>query len=238
MTFIQLITIIALYLGVVVLIPAAVFHKKFENHPFYVRYTAYTCIGNFYVINLVFVLQLLKISNRATLILGIVLPALIGIAAYHWQDWVKASLVSAGETTHNVMVNTMGFRLFFSRIFQLAWQALTNMFKAIAENISTRWFDWIGTIAIIAIICWQYGSNLFMTYGYTASDMLVHNQWINAMGHNDIFTSGVYPFGFHCIIYFFHHVFGIETYVLLRLFSLLEAFLIHLYLYDHEFLLA
>ncbi len=230
LTLLQLIIIIALYLGVVVLIPAAVFHKKFENHPFYVRYTAYTCIGNFYVINLVFLLQLLKISNRATLIIGIVLPALIGIAVYHWQDWVKASLMTAGETTHNVMVNTMGFRLFFSRIFQLAWQALTNMFKAIGENISTRWFDWVGTIAIIAIICWQYGSNLFMTYGYTASDMLVHNQWINAMGQNDIFTSGVYPFGFHCIIYFFHQVFGIETYVLLRLFSLLEAFLIHLYL--------
>ena len=45
LTFLQLIYVIALYLGVVVLIPAAVFHGKFEDHPFYVRYTAYTCIG-------------------------------------------------------------------------------------------------------------------------------------------------------------------------------------------------
>ena len=97
LTFLQLIYIIAIYLGVVVLIPAAVFHGKFEDHPFYVRYTAYTCIGNFYLMNLVFLLQLLHISSRATLILGVVLPALIAIAVYHWQDWVKTSLVQAGR---------------------------------------------------------------------------------------------------------------------------------------------
>lgn len=227
LTFLQLISVIAIYLGVVVLIPAAVFHGKFEDHPFYVRYTAYTCIGNFYLINLVFLLQLLHISNKATLILGVVIPALIAISVFHWQDWVKASLVSAGESTRNVIVNTMGFRLFFARIFQNLGQATLKMLKAIGENLLNRWFDWVGTLAIIGIICWQYGGNLFQVYGYTASDMLVHNYWINAMGQNDIFVAGVYPFGFHCILYFIHAVFGIETYVLLRVFSLLETFLIH-----------
>ncbi len=227
LTLLQLIYVIAIYLGVVVLIPAAVFHGKLEDHPFYVRYTAYACIGNFYLMNLVLVLQLLHISNRTTLILGVVIPALLGIAAFHWQDWVKASLVSAGETTHNVIVNTMGVRLFVVRIFQNLGKSVTNMLKAIGDNLLTRWFDWIGTIALIVVICWQYGSNLFSVYGYTASDMLVHNYWINAMSDNQIFVAGVYPFGFHCIIYFFHATFGVETYVLLRLFSLLETFLIH-----------
>ena len=230
LTLLQLISVIAIYLGVIVLIPAAVFHGKFEDHPFYVRYTAYTCIGNFYVMNLVLFLQLFHISNKVTLILGVVIPALLGIAAFHWQDWVKASLVTAGETTHNVIVNTMGMRLFLTRISQNLGQATMNTLKAIAENLSTRWFDWIGTLAIIGVICWQYGTNLFNVYGYTASDTLVHNYWINAMGQNDIFVAGVYPFGFHCIIYFIHTVFGIETFVLLRLFSLLETFLIHLML--------
>lgn len=228
LTLLQLLYILVLYIGVVILIPAAVFHSKFEDHPFYVRYVAYTCIGNFFLMNLVFVLQLLKISNRATLILGVIIPALLGIAAFHWQEWVKATLVTAGETTHNVMVNTMGFRLFFVRIFQNIGQAFTTTVKAIAENLVNRWFDWVGTIAIIAVICWQYGGHLFEVFGYTTSDMLVHNQWINAMGNNDIFTSGVYPYGFHCIIYFFHAVFGIKTYVLLRLFSLVQTLLIHM----------
>lgn len=227
LTLLQLLYILVLYVGVVILIPAAVFHSKFEDRPFYVRYTAYTCIGNFFLMNLVFVLQLLKISNRVTLILGVIIPALLGIAAFHWQEWVKATLVTAGETTHNVMVNTMGFRLFFVRIFQNLGQAFTTTVKAIAENLINRWFDWVGTIAIIAVICWQYGGHLFQVFGYTTSDVLVHNQWINAMGNNDIFTSGVYPYGFHCIIYFFHAVFGIKTYVLLRLFALVQTLLIH-----------
>lgn len=227
LTLLQLLLIIALYLFVIVLIPAAVFHSKFEDHPFYVRYTAYACIGNFYVMNLVFVLQLLHVSNRVTLILGIAIPALLGIAAFHWQDWVKSTLVTAGETTHNVIVNTMGIRLFLARIFQNLGQALMAMFRAIAENISNKWLDWIGTLGIIALVCWEYGGNLFKTYGYTASDMLVHNYWVNAMGKNDLFVAGVYPYGFHCIIYFFHAVFGIETFVLLRLFSLIMTFLIH-----------
>jgi len=228
LTFLQLICVIAIYLGVVVLIPAAVFHGKFEDHPFYVRYTAYTCIGNFYLINLVFLLQLLHVSNRATLILGVVIPALVAIAVFHWQDWVKASLMTAGETTKNVIGNTMGFRLFFARIFQNLGQAVLKTLKAIGENLMTKWFDWIGTIIVIVIVCWQYGTNLFRVYGYTASDMLVHNYWINAMGQNDVFVAGVYPFGFHCILYFIHAVFGIETYVLLRVFSLVETLLIHL----------
>lgn len=227
LTLLQLIYIIAIYLGVVVLIPAAVFHGKFEDYPFYVRYTAYTCIGNFYVMNLVIFLQLFHICSRGMLIFGIVVPALIGIAAFHWQDWVKDTLVTAGETTHNVIVSTMGMRLFFTRIFQNLGQAIVSTCKAIAENLLNRWFDWIGTIAIIVIVCWQYGTNLFGVYGYTASDMLVHNYWINAMGDNQIFVGGVYPFGFHAILYFFHAVFGVKTFVLLRLFSLLETFLIH-----------
>ncbi|MBO4749900.1 MAG: hypothetical protein J5546_06235, partial [Lachnospiraceae bacterium] len=98
---------------------------------------------------------------------------------------------------------------------------------AIAGNISTKWLDWIGTLGIIALVCWQYGGNLFKTYGYTASDMLVHNYWVNAMCDNEIFVAGVYPYGFHCILYYFHAVFGIETYVLLRVFSLLMTFMIH-----------
>ena len=39
---------------------------------------------------------------------------------------------------------------------------------------------------------------------------------------------GVYPHGFHCMIYYLHVVFGIKTYVLLRLFSLVQVLFIHL----------
>lgn len=65
------------------------------------------------------------------------------------------------------------------------------------------------------------------TYGYCASDIPVHNYWINAMGQNDVFVAGIYPFGFHCVIYYIHTVTGIETYVLLRLFYVVQVLYIH-----------
>lgn len=230
LTLIQLLYVSLLYVIVYILVPAAVFHRKFEDKPLYVRVMAYITIGNFYVMNLVYVLQLMHISSRATLIVGYVIPTLLAIAVFNWQEWVKASLVNAGETTHNVMVNTMGIRLFFTRIFQNFWQSARDLAKAIGESILLRWMDWIGTIVIILLVCWQYGTNLFSYFGYTASDMLVHNYWLNSMNDNDIFVGGVYPFGFHCIIYFLHAVFNIETYVILRVFSLIETTLIHVML--------
>lgn len=230
LTLFQLLGVAILYVAVFILLPALTFHRIFEGRPVFVRFTAYLTIGNFYVINLVFLLQLLHISNRTTLILGVVIPMLIVIAAMNWQEWVKASLVTAGETTHNVMVNTMGFRLLFTRIFQNIWQAIVNTAKALAESISLRWIDWIGTGIILALTFWQYGTNLFQAYGYTASDMLVHNYWINSMNENDIFIAGIYPFGFHCVIYYLHAVFGIESFVILRVFSVIETALIHLML--------
>ena len=76
-----------------------------------------------------------------------------------------------------------------------------------------------------------YGSNGIINYGYTASDTPVHNYWINAMSDNNVFVAGVYPHGFHCIIYYMHAVFGIDTYVLLRLFTVTSALYIHLALF-------
>ena len=47
------------------------------------------------------------------------------------------------------------------------------------------------------------------------------------MGQNDVFVAGIYPFGFHCVIYYIHTVTGIETYVLLRLFYVVQVLYIH-----------
>ena len=46
-------------------------------------------------------------------------------------------------------------------------------------------------------------------------------------GQNDVFVAGIYPFGFHCVIYYIHTVTGIETYVLLRLFYVVQVLYIH-----------
>ena len=61
--------------------------------------------------------------------------------------------------------------------------------------------------------------------------MAVHNYWINAMSDNNIFVAGVYPHGFHCVIYFLHAVFRIDTSVLLRLFAMTNVIYVHMVLF-------
>ena len=51
------------------------------------------------------------------------------------------------------------------------------------------------------------------------------------MSDNNIFVAGVYPHGFHCVIYFLHTVFRIDTSVLLRLFAMTNVIYVHMVLF-------
>lgn len=90
--------------------------------------------------------------------------------------------------------------------------------------------QWILAGAVIAALFWIYGRQLILTYGYRASDIPVHLNWINQMSRGNLFASGVYPFGFHCMVYYLHAVFGFDTYVILCIFYLVQVFFIHIVL--------
>lgn len=74
---------------------------------------------------------------------------------------------------------------------------------------------------------WIYGRQIILTYGYRASDIPVHLSWINQMSRGKIFSKGVYPFGFHCMIYYLHTVFRIDTYVILCEFFFAQVIYLH-----------
>ena len=90
--------------------------------------------------------------------------------------------------------------------------------------------QWILAGAVIAALFWIYGRQLVLTYGYRASDIPVHLNWINQMSRGNLFASGVYPFGFHCMVYYLHAVFGFDTYVILCVFYLVQIFFIYIVL--------
>ena len=58
--------------------------------------------------------------------------------------------------------------------------------------------------------------------------MPVHTYWVNLMDENHIFGAGVYPHGYHCIIYYLHKVFGFPTYVVMRVFGFVQTIFVHL----------
>ncbi len=229
LTVMQFAGILGAYLLLVFVLPACVLYKKFKEESFCVRFLIYFTVGNFYVMNIVFLLQLLHISNRVTLILGTALPFFFVLLRIHGVSPIKSVkdfLVNGSK----LIQGTMSPRLLFSNILKNIKGLILPQLIRLKDSLFLFFPDWILTILTIAIILWMYGSNMLEVFGYGASDIPVHNYWINAMGENDIFVAGVYPFGFHCVIYYLHTVFNIETFVLLRLFGVIQTLLIHLVL--------
>lgn len=100
----------------------------------------------------------------------------------------------------------------------------------LGQRMSAYWPDLILALNIVMLVFYIYGSNVLNVYGYCASDIIVHNYWINELGNNNIFVEGIYPFGFHNVIYYLHAVFSIPTFVLLRVFCVVQTLMIHLIL--------
>lgn len=233
LTILQFISVFGAYFFLTVLLPALIFHRKLREERAVVRFFFYLTAGNFFFINLVFLLQLLHISNGFTLTAGTIAGAVyaaVRVKGIH----VKEGIYSARKVIYKILCGTLGYRLLRRKIWDKITKAVRTVLCKINDSMRKDFPDWVLTIVITAVILWMYGTNMIECMGYTASDMPVHNYWVNAMGSginheksSQIFTAGVYPFGFHCMIYYIHTVFHIETYVLFRVFGLVQTLFIH-----------
>lgn len=215
------------YVLVVVLLPAIVFKKRFKHLNLTQRFMAYFTIGNFYIMNLVLILELLKMSNRFTLLGGTVLPAIWAYSSIHGVK-VRQRATERFEDFRRLLTGMLGGRTVMYRILSFFGRGLKEIGRTIVEVFLKHILDWAVLLCIMALFLWLYGTNVVTNFGYMASDIPVHNYWINALGDNNIFVAGIYPFGFHCEIYYLHEVFGFDTYVLLRVFCVVQTFFVML----------
>ena len=226
----QSILILFLYTFVVVIIPSLILGKRFANRRFVHRFMIYLTVGNIYIINIVFLLQLMKISNKTTLILASFGVEFI-IYVIIKRKKIGTGIVNIFDVLDKHVRGTLGAK----SLKTIIWSALKKIIIAYAKKIwkfiKTYNIELIFSTLLVLIISYFYGTNSLVNYGYGASDLPVHNYWINGMSQNKVFIAGVYPHGFHCIIYYLHEVFGIDTYILLRLFTLTSVLYIHLALF-------
>ena len=221
LTILQTIGIFAAYTCMSVLIPALILYKRVAKYRTIMRFMIYVTVGNFYMMNLVFLLQLLHISNRITLILFTLIPA--GYAFLR-QNGISIRTVSRVQYEYVMRLSCgqLGIRTFLRIIGRWFKRKLSVLGRWMKAHVLREVIEWTFFLAAMVCVLWIFGTNKLSAFGYGASDIPVHNYWINAMGQNHIFVAGVYPFGFHCVIYYLHQVFAIDTYVLLRLFNLVQ----------------
>ena len=226
---IKFIEIFCAYLGMTTVLPFFVMRTRLKKQRMTEKLLMSFLVGNFYLMNLVFLLQLLHISNRWTLLLGTIIPALaVWIRLNHvhvlektGNAWETLRKLATGHVSSKRVVYQLGKRIFK----RIQW-----LMRYLGKAFLKHPLEWLLVLGVMCVAAWFYGVGKLEVYGYTASDTPVHLYWINGMEENNIFIDGVYPFGYHCIIYYLHAVFQIDSYVLMCLFSLVQTIAIHLVL--------
>lgn len=221
--------IFAAYTGLTVLLPAIMFRRILAGRRLSEQFLMCYTFGNFYIINIVFAVQLLHISGFWTLVLFTAVPGIL-----IWSRVNRVSLrelcMKTGIVCKKILQGSMGIKGFLYRVKNRSMAVLKKAVWLFYCEVVCNTLQWILAGAVIAALFWIYGRQLVLTYGYRASDIPVHLNWINQMSRGNLFASGVYPFGFHCMVYYLHAVFGFDTYVILCVFYLVQVFFIHIVL--------
>ena len=225
----RFVSIFAAYTGLTVLLPAIMFRRILAGRRLSEQFLMCYTFGNFYIINIVFAVQLLHISGFWTLVLFTVVPGIL-----IWSRVNRVSLrelcMKTGIVCKKILQGSMGIKGFLYRVQNRSMAVLKKAVWLFYCKVVCNTLQWILAGAVIAALFWIYGRQLILTYGYRASDIPVHLNWINQMSRGNLFASGVYPFGFHCMVYYLHAVFGFDTYVILCVFYLVQVFFIHIVL--------
>lgn len=225
----RFVSIFAAYTGLTVLLPAIMFRRILAGRRLSEQFLMCYTFGNFYIINIVFAVQLLHISGFWTLVLFTAVPGLL-----IWSRVNRVSLrelcMKTGIVCKKILQGSMGIKGFLYRVKNRSMAVLKKAVWLFYCEVVCNTLQWILAGAVIAALFWIYGRQLVLTYGYRASDIPVHLNWINQMSRGNLFASGVYPFGFHCMVYYLHAVFGFDTYVILCVFYLVQVFFIHIVL--------
>lgn len=229
LVILRFIGIFAAYTGITVLLPEIMFRRILKGRRLSEQFLMCYTFGNFYIINIVFAVQLLHISNFFTLtLLTVFLSIFIGIRVNRIS--LKEKLNKGGNIFCKLFDRSLGFKTALSCFFK--W------FESVCRYFRMLFYRYFVGKPIqsmfILLICgglfWIYGRQIVLEYGYQASDIPVHLSWINQMSRGKIFSDGVYPFGFHCMIYYIHMVFRMDTYVILCEFFFVQVIYLHVVL--------
>ena len=225
----RFVSIFAAYTGLTVLLPAIMFRRILAGRGLSEQFLMCYTFGNFYIINIVFAVQLLHISGFWALVL---FTAVSGILI--WSRVNRVSLrelcIKTGIICKKILQGSMGMRGALYRVCNRIKAVLKRSVRLFYYKVICNTLQWILVGTVIIALFWIYGRNLLLTYGYCASDIPVHLNWINEMVRGNLFSDGVYPFGFHCMIYYLHTVFRVDTYAILCVFYLVQVFFIHMVL--------
>ena len=218
----QIVYIALAYGFMTIVLPGIILYPRVKELAGPVRVMIYVAAGNFYMMNAAALLSLVHIS-RPWLQRLILIVVLVIILPYSRGYSIKQCAEQILEYIRRILLGVLGVKTFFRNIYLQILKALKDAWHWFIDNIISHILQWAILGAIVALGVYALGSNQFINYGYTSTDVVVHQRWINAMSlDHTIYAYGIYPMGFHCVIYYLHSVFGLATTSLLRHFAVIQ----------------
>ena len=161
---VQSIWILILYSLMTVFMPAVVMHKRIAKRRLCEKFLICVVAGNFYIINVVFILQFLHISNRFTLFCATFVAAFVYMILRN-RTKSRQILIKIVDIMSRLARNTMGRRTFFSKCGNHIKSALKKLIIKIKNYLKCYGWETFLTLCLCAVVCVIYGSNGIINYG-------------------------------------------------------------------------
>lgn len=235
LTILQMIATFMCYTCICIIPPAIIFSEKFSGHKLLTRIMAYYIIGNFFIINYVMFLELIKMSYSIVYWITIPLITIVATVKVKRLDYKKWFSLQ-GYKAQVLMERAVGRKTRLLNRMTKIGNIFKNGWRWCLNNVINHPVQLIMFVATFAILIYYFAPNYYTYYGFGASDMPVHLYWTNGLITNQPYIAGVYPEGYHCIMYFIYAFFGIDTYIVMRVFGFTTALWVCLALYEfgHE----
>ena len=157
--------IFAAYTGLTVLLPAIMFRRILAGRGLSEQFLMCYTFGNFYIINIVFAVQLLHISGFWALVLFTAVPGIL-----IWSRVNRVSLrelcIKTGIICKKILQGSMGMRGALYRVCNRIKAVLKRSVRLFYYKVICNTLQWILVGAVIIALFWIYGRNLLLTYGY------------------------------------------------------------------------
>lgn len=206
------------------LFPRLLFTKHLRGKSLSYQFWFSVIVGNFYLVQVVFLLALPGFNNAVTMPLA-AFGGAFGVYCWNHRPEVLHFLKSQWGRFKRLIFGSYGIRLYLKDSLRLQFR-LQKLRGRVSRVVLHHWAEWLLLLLCSGYAFWYFSYQTFHYYGFGAPDLSVHENWINNIAEQNLFSSGVYPFGFHCVIYFLYEVFHVEIYASLRFFGPIQFLLI------------
>ena len=215
-TVVEFIQVLFVYLTCFFFIPHIVLNSYIKGKKLFERFLICVTVSNFYVINIVFLIFLLHLPvNRVMFTIFAVLPAAIAWQRINRPN-IRQFFTLISVSFSRLMLGEAKIRTIWGSLSAKPRLMTHRLIRSVVLHIRIHIVEWLIYVALMGYNVWYHSYGTLHKYIYGTSDIIVHHSWIHQMDDGNIFSNGIYPFGFHNIVFFMHRIFNLKLVSILR----------------------